>query len=160
MRGHLQQRGGDSWRIKVYVGRSGDDRKRCIERTIRGARREAERELARLVVEVDEGRHAAAAPMTYGELLDRWLTVKAQSVEPKTLESYEWVARKYLRPALADRKLASVSAIDGVASPSTSSTPRSPLRRGGHRRSSVIGPTGNATSERAEVPIAQRSGAR
>jgi len=112
MRGHLQHRGGDSWRIKVYVGRSGDGRKRYVERTVRGTKREAERELARLVVEADEGRHAAAAPMTYGELLDRWLAVKAQSVEPKTLESYEWVARKYLRPALADRKLASLRAID------------------------------------------------
>jgi len=79
---------------------------------VRGTKREAERELARLVVEVDEGRHAAAAPMTYSELLDRWLTVKAQSVEPKTLESYEWVARKYMRPALADRKLASLRAFD------------------------------------------------
>jgi len=112
MRGHLQKRGNEGWRIKVYVGRSGDGRKRYVERTVRGTRREAERELARLVVEVDEGRHAAAAPMAYGELLDRWLTVKAQSVEPKTLESYEWVARKYLRPALADRKLASLRAID------------------------------------------------
>ena len=60
------------------------------------------------MVEVDEGRHAAAAPMTFGELLDRWLKVKALAVEPKTLESYEWVARTYLRPALADRKLAAL----------------------------------------------------
>jgi integrase len=112
MRGHLQHRGGESWRIKVYVGRSGDGRKRYVERTVRGTKREAERELSRLVVEVDEGRHAAAAPMTYGDLLDRWLTVKAQSVEPKTLESYEWIARKYLRPSLGDRKLASLRAID------------------------------------------------
>ncbi len=107
MRGHLQARG-DSWRIKVYVGRSADGTKRYVERTIHGRRAEAERELARLVVEVDEGRHAAAAPMTFGELLDRWLKVKALAVEPKTLESYEWVARTYLRPALADRKLAAL----------------------------------------------------
>jgi integrase len=98
--------------MKVYVGRSGEGRKRYVERTVRGTKREAERELSRLVVEVDEGRHAAAAPMTYGDLLDRWLTVKEQSVEPKTLESYEWIARKYLRPALGDRKLASLRAID------------------------------------------------
>ena len=73
MRGHPQSRGGDAWRLKVYVGRSADDRRRYVERTIRGTRREADRALARLVVEVDEGRHAAAASMTFGELLDRWL---------------------------------------------------------------------------------------
>lgn len=64
------------------------------------------------MVEVDEGRHAAAAPITFGQLLDRWLDVKRRLVEPKTIESYEWVARKYIRPALADRKVASLRPID------------------------------------------------
>lgn len=68
----------DTWRLKVYVGHSADGRKRYVERTVHGTRREAERDLARLVVEVDEGRHVASAPMTVGELLDRWLDIKAQ----------------------------------------------------------------------------------
>lgn len=71
-----------------------------------------ERELSRLLVEVDEGRHAAAAPATFGDLLDRWLDVKRRMVEPKTIESYEWVARTYIRPALADRKVAALRPID------------------------------------------------
>jgi hypothetical protein len=54
MRGHLQHRGGDAWRIKVYLGRSADGRRRYLERTVRGSRRDAEREMTRLVVEVDE----------------------------------------------------------------------------------------------------------
>jgi len=112
MRGHLQHRGGDAWRIKVYLGRSADGRRRYLERTARGTRRDAEREMARLVVEVDDGRHAAAAPMTFGELLDRWLEVKRASVAPRTIESYEWIAAKYLRPRLGDRKLASLRTID------------------------------------------------
>ncbi|QYG95227.1 hypothetical protein HC251_24210 [Iamia sp. SCSIO 61187] len=86
MRGHLQHRGGDAWRIKVYLGRSADGRKRYLERTVRGTRRDAERGMARLAVEVDEGRHAGAAPMTFGELLDRWLEVKRASVAPRTIE--------------------------------------------------------------------------
>lgn len=94
MRGHIQQRGKTSWRIKAYVGRDAAGVRRYVERTVRGTRREAERELSRLLVEVDEGRHAAAAPVTFGELLDRWLDVKRRLVEPKTIESYEWVARK------------------------------------------------------------------
>jgi integrase len=112
MRGHLQHRGGDAWRIKVYLGRSPDGRRRYLERTVRGTRRDAEREAARVVVEVDEGRHAAAAPMTFGELLDRWLEVKRASVAPRTIESYEWIATKYLRPRLGDRKLASLRTMD------------------------------------------------
>ena len=60
MRGHLQQRSRGSWRLKVFVGRLDDGRKRYIERTVRGTRRDAERALARLIVEVDDGRHVAA----------------------------------------------------------------------------------------------------
>lgn len=112
MRGHLQQRGDDAWRLKVYVGRSPDGRKRYVERTFTGTRREAERELARLVVDAGEGRFSASAPMTFGELLDRWLAVKERSVEASTLKSYEWIARTYLRPALGERKLASIRAME------------------------------------------------
>jgi integrase len=112
VRGHIQQRGKTSWRLKVFVGRDAAGVRRYVERTVRGPRREAERELSRLVVEVDEGRHAAAAPITFGELLDRWLDVKRRLVEPKTSESYEWVARKYVRPALGERKVASLRPID------------------------------------------------
>lgn len=108
MRGHLQQRGDDAWRLKVYVGRSADGRKRYVERTFNGTQREAQRELARLVVDVDDGRFVPSTPMTFGELLDRWLAVKKLNVEPSTLKSYEWIARQYLRPALGARKLATI----------------------------------------------------
>ena len=108
MRGHIQQRGPKSWRIKAYLGRDAEGRKRYTQRTITGTRAEAERGLSRLLVEVDEGRHAAAAPLTFGELLDRWLAVKRLAVEPSTVTSYEWVARKYLRPALGERKVAAM----------------------------------------------------
>jgi integrase len=112
MRGHVQQRGKRSWRVKAYVGRDAAGTKRYVERTVRGSQRDAERELARVVVEVDEGRHVAAAPMTFGELLDRWLDVKRRTVEPKTVDSYEWIAKSCVRPAFADRKVAAMRRID------------------------------------------------
>jgi hypothetical protein len=85
MRGHVQQRGSGTWRIKAYVGRDETSAKRYIQQTVKGTRREAERELSRLVVEIDEGRHAAAAaPMTVDELLDRWLAVREPNVEAST----------------------------------------------------------------------------
>lgn len=112
MRGHIQQRGKNSWRIKVFVGRDATGVRRYVERTVQGTRREAEREVARVVVEVDEGRHVASAPLTFGELLDRWLDVKRRTVEASTLASYEWIARRYVRPALGVRKVASLRALD------------------------------------------------
>ena len=109
MRGHVQQRGSGTWRIKV-VRRPGrrPAASGTSSTTIKGTRREAERELSRLVVEIDEGRHAAAAPMTVDELLDRWLAVKEPNVEASTIRSYTWLATTYLRPALGHRKLAAL----------------------------------------------------
>lgn len=112
MRGHIQQRGPRTWRIKAYLGRDGEGRKRYLQRTVAGSRRDAERELSRLLVEVDEGRHAAAGPLSFGELLDRWLEVKRLAVEPTTMSSYEWVAGRYLRPALGERRVASLRPIE------------------------------------------------
>jgi hypothetical protein len=100
MRGLIEKRGAQSWRLRVHVGRDASGAKRYVTRTIRGTRRQAEQELTRLLVEVDEGRHIPSAPMTFGALLDRWLTAKRQAVEPTTMSSYEWVARTYLRPAM------------------------------------------------------------
>jgi integrase len=112
MRGHLQQRGKDSYRLKVFLGRSADGKRRYLERTVRGTQREAERELARMVVEVDEGRWVASAPMTMDELLDRWLALKATTVEPTTVEGYRWVADRYIRPVLGERKVASIRTLE------------------------------------------------
>jgi integrase len=113
MTGHMQERGPKTWRLSVYVGRdSRTGRKRYAQRTVHGTKREAERALARLVTEVDEGRHSASAAGTFGNLLDRWLETKAQSVDPSTIASYRWVTEKYIRPALGRARLASLKASD------------------------------------------------
>ena len=112
MRGHIQPRGTNSWRISVYLGRDANGTKRYLHRTVQGTKREAEREAARVVVEVDEGRHVATEALTVGQLLDRWLEVKALAVEQSTLGSYEWIARRYVRPALGDRNVGSLKPID------------------------------------------------
>jgi integrase len=113
MAGHLQERGPKTWRLSVYVGRdSRTGRKRYVQRTVHGTKREAGKALARLVTEVDEGRHSASAAGTFGNLLDRWLETKAQSVDPSTISNYRWVTEKYIRPGLGRSRLASLKAVD------------------------------------------------
>ncbi|MGH9157637.1 MAG: hypothetical protein ACRD1K_17780 [Acidimicrobiales bacterium] len=112
MRGHLQQRGRDTWRLKVFLGRDATGARRYIERTVHGSRREAERELARLVVEVDDGRHVASAPMTVGDLVDRWLKLKTTTVEASTVEGYRWIVERYVSAGFGDRKVASIRTLE------------------------------------------------
>jgi len=75
MRGTIQQRG-SSWRIRAYVGRDSTGKKSYVSRTVRGTRRDAEKDLSRLLVEVDEGRHVASPSMTLDDMTARWLEVK------------------------------------------------------------------------------------
>ena len=112
MRGHLQQRGKDSWRCKVFLGRSPDGQRRYLERTIRGSRSDAEQQLARLVVEAGEGRWVPTEPMTMGELVDRWLRLKETTVEPGTVANYWWICRQYVLPAFGHRKVASIRTME------------------------------------------------
>ncbi len=112
MQGHLQRRGDDSWRCKVFLGRSADGKRRYLERTVRGSRKEAEHELAVMVVEAGEGRWVPTAPMTMAELLERWLTLKATTVEPTTVNGYRWIAKQYVLPAFGDRKVATIRTLE------------------------------------------------
>jgi len=112
MRGHLQQRGKNRFRAKVFLGRSPDGKRRYLERAVDGTRAEAERELNRMLVEVDEGRHVASTPMTMGDLLDRWLDLKATTVEAGTVGGYRWIVDRYVHPAFGDRKVASIRTLE------------------------------------------------
>lgn len=112
MRGTIQQRDDKSWRIRAYVGRDSTGSKRYASRTVHGTHRDAERELSRLRVEVDERRHVASLSMTLNEQLNRWLEVKRQHEQPSTWISYEWVSRKYVRLTGSDLHRAATRLFD------------------------------------------------
>lgn len=111
MRGTIQQRG-SSWRIRAYIGRDSTGKKRYASRTVNGTRRDAEKELSRLLVEVDEGRHVASPSMTLDDMTARWLEVKRDTVVPRTWLNYEWAARTLILPSLGDRKIGALRPID------------------------------------------------
>jgi integrase len=112
MQGHLQQRGSNSWRVRVYVGRDDLGKKRYVDRTVRGSKREAQRVMARLVAEVDDRRHVPTAKRKFGDVLDEWLEVKASTVEESTIEDYRYYARTYIQPALGHLTLDRLRTID------------------------------------------------
>ena len=74
MRGHLEARGKDVWRAKVYLGRDADKSKRYLTRTIHGSKRRAEDVLAQMIVEAGVGGHDVTDG-TVGDLAARWLAI-------------------------------------------------------------------------------------
>ena len=64
-------------------------------------RKDAQRELARLLNEMSTGAYVEPARMSVGEFLDRWLADYAKpKVSPKTYERYQEMIEGHIRPAL------------------------------------------------------------
>jgi integrase len=69
--------------------------------TVHGSKKDAERELARLVHDLNTGEYVEPSRMTVGAYLERWLADYARSsVSGKTFERYEEIVRTSLIPGL------------------------------------------------------------
>jgi integrase len=121
MRGHIEQRTTGSWTIQASGGFDDGGRRVRITRTVRGTRRDAERELTRLLRDVDQGLVADPGRMTLTRYLqDRWLPHAATRVRPTTYERYCSLLRRHIVPRIGSVPLAKLrplhvqSALDGM----------------------------------------------
>jgi len=105
VKGHLRRRG-DAWELRAYAGIDPlTNRQKYVTRTFRGGKREAEDALARLVVEVSGGGHAAQ-DTTVGDLIRQWLDLAKGELSPTTSRGYEWIVATYILPTLGKVALA------------------------------------------------------
>jgi hypothetical protein len=105
-RGTIKSRSPGSYRIRYSLGRDPASGKRKFgTATVRGTRKEAERELGRLLRNVDVGEHVDPSRMTVGEWLGLWVAATKAEVSPKTHERYDDIVRCYLIPALGGLRL-------------------------------------------------------
>lgn len=116
MRGTVRFRDG-AWRLQVYAGRDATGKRRQIARTVhapntRAGRREAESQLARLVVEVNAGHARPSDSMTVEELLARWVAHRAPTWSPKTRQDNERNIRLHLVPFIGATRVDRLRPID------------------------------------------------
>lgn len=89
------------------------NKRKYHNRTIRGPMREAQAYLTRKLRERDLGRDLEGAKITLTEYLDRWLEAAVkQRVRDKTYQDYEGMLRRYIRPDLGVRILATLRPLD------------------------------------------------
>ena len=118
--GTMRERSPGRWLLRAYIG---DDpitgKPRQVSRTYTAPRREpgagrrqAAKELAALVAEVERGEHGSRAS-TFGVLLDEW-TAHGERMgrSPKTLYEYRRKIDKQIRPALGSKRLDKLTAHD------------------------------------------------
>ena len=90
MRGHLQERRPGVWRITVSDGFNDAGQRRRITRTVRGSKRDAHRELTKLLRERDEGKLSDGRQTLGDYLAEDWLPAVAKTSKrgrPRTDDS-------------------------------------------------------------------------
>ena len=101
MSGSIRQRGKDSWQLRVHAGRDSiTGRKRYVERTFHGNKREASKALAALIVETDRLTPRAGKKGTVGALLKEWLEHATPSFSPKTVATTRMYIDNPIIPAI------------------------------------------------------------
>ena len=107
MFGHIRRRGKKSWEIALYLGRdpvTGKDKRRW--HSVKGTKKDAQRELARLLNLIHSGDYVEPAKITVADFLDQWLRDSVRpSVASTTFDTYALVVRHYLNPHLGAVRL-------------------------------------------------------
>jgi integrase len=103
MKGNITSRGKNSWRLKYDVPTEGGQRK-TVFTTVRGSRKDAERELRRRLSAIDNGTHVDPSGLTVAEYIRAWLD-NDTDLSPKTLERYRQLAERQIIPHLGAIKL-------------------------------------------------------
>ena len=88
MRGSIQRRGKSSWRLVFDLERDHTGKRNQKTVTFRGAKREAEAELSRILAEIENGGFVDPGNVTVAEYLKRWLEHVATKTAAKTHERY------------------------------------------------------------------------
>lgn len=96
--------------MTISAGFDSAGKRRQVIRSAR-TKREAEALLARLLVEVGDGRHTGPDP-TFGELLDQWYELAAPDLSPRSASVYRWMIDRYVAPALGRTRLSRLRASD------------------------------------------------
>ena len=111
MRGTVRARGKGRWQIQAYAGRHPDGREKRIARTIHGTRKDAERALAALVLQVEAGQHRGDDP-TVAELAEQWYAARAADWSPGTARQYRHQLDRHILPALGTTRARKVRPAD------------------------------------------------
>jgi integrase len=97
MKGHIRQRSPGTFELRYRAGG------KTVTATFRGGKRDAERELRRLMSLVDNNLHPNDPDrLTVAAWLLRWLDMIKSEIEPRSLERYEAIVRLRIIPAFGD----------------------------------------------------------
>jgi integrase len=113
MRGHIRKRARDTYSIILSLGIdpiSGKRKQKWV--TVKGTKKDADRELNRLINDFENGGIADSKSVTVQEWSTRWLAqVVSRNCRQRTVDSYESICRIHIAPVLGSMQLNKVRPI-------------------------------------------------
>jgi len=102
MRGHIRKRGKNSYSVVISTGRDPATGKYKYQWTsVKGTKKDAERRLAEMLHQLENGTFIKPGKVTVAEYLERWLREYARpSLSPRGFERYASIIRRYLIPEM------------------------------------------------------------
>ena len=115
--GCIVRRGRRSWRLKYELPADTESgKRRTAYATVKGTRRDAEKELRARLSAIDKGVHVDPSALTVAQYMDTWLSdVAPQKAQTKTLERYRGLARNQIVPHLGAMRLQKLRPADVAA---------------------------------------------
>lgn len=113
MAGHMRHRGGDSWYLEYTAGTDYTGKRKRYTKTVHGTERQAKKELARFVVECDDGVHDRSGSMSVKSLCDIYMKEYAERFhKTSTLGSDRTSINVWIIPLLGKKKLNKLKKLD------------------------------------------------
>jgi len=104
--GSIRERSPGSFELRYSLGADpATGRRRIATTTIRGNRKDAERELRRLLRAVDIGEHVDPSRITLRQWLATWIATVRHEVAPRSFDRYAAIVNRHLIPALGNLRL-------------------------------------------------------
>lgn len=108
--GHIRERSPGAFELRYPLGTDpATGKRRTATVTVRGSRKEAERELRRLLRSLDTGEHVDPNRITVREWLATWLDATRAEVAPRSVERYGEIVNNFLAPALGNLQLSKLA---------------------------------------------------
>jgi integrase len=114
MKGHIQQRGKNSWRLKFDAGRDDVGNRKIQYHTFRGTKREAQVRLAELIASVAGNAYVEPNKITVAEFvrnrIDQWEA--AAHITARTAARYRELAENQIVPHIGNKALQKLRPLD------------------------------------------------
>lgn len=113
MAGQIIRRSKKSYTVRIYMGEDANGKRRYINKTVHGTRKDAQKYLNASLRDKDLGVFVEPNRLTLDEYLDKWLESAARPrVKERTADGYEGVLRRYIREPLGDKRLDQLRPLD------------------------------------------------